>query len=140
MELVQPSTDPMWFIFGLLAVGLVAAAGAFMWNLHKKGTANAQLVPQTMIKAGNIAHAAEDDFLLWAKKHNFLQATPFPGMMPVYWDRDDFMKDLGVMAQDRTNTTMVLLDGDPVKPGTGEVQSYYLLANGNVSKSRPTTP
>lgn len=139
MNTITAGTDPTW-ILAAAVVAVLLIGGYFAYRAHKKGTPNSQLPAQVLLQADDAARALEAHFLIWAQKHNFLQGVKFPGLKSSYWDRDDFMQDVGVLKQDPTNISTVNLDDAPVKSGTDPVEiSYYTQPNNNITKDKPQT-
>ena len=114
-------------IFVLLAAVVVIAV--FVWRLHQKGVPNAQLAPQTMLKAGGIADLVQESVI--AAMHKFAEANP-ASMSAAYFDRDDFMQQIGRLPA--TFKQGITLDGAVVRNGDVPPMAYITAANGNVSR------
>src|SRR5512141_748203 len=131
--------DFTW-VFIILVLVLVLVVGAFALALHFKGVPKAEIPKQVALKATNVLDTTEEELISFAKRH--ILAMKGATLQDAYWDRDDFMKDLGRVALNPEFTQPVVLDGQPVKPGTGEPINYYTQTaegtKGNISLKNPT--
>lgn len=120
----------------LMVIGvLVIATGLFTWQLHKKGVPTAALPGQVALKAEDVVDSFEEKVVALLQKHNVAMSLKPASLKDAYFDRDDFMQDVGRLTA--ASQQMVRLDGATVRNGNSPSLDYYLQANGNITHSAP---
>jgi hypothetical protein len=133
----------MGAIFGDLVVSLLSTAlfivvilaAIFAYKLHKTGTPNKELLPQTQLKASDLFDDLRDRVLKIIVEES-TKAYNNAALKDSYFDTDDFLMDLGRLPT--TYTKAILLNGAIKRNGTGESVEYFVQTNGNVTRHRPT--
>lgn len=138
METVSAGFDPSWILIAALVL-IVVAVGLFAYSLHKKGVPNSAIPQQVALRASDMIDTTEEELVAFAKKH--IMALKGASMKDAYWDRDDFMRDVGRVEQNPEYANSIFLDEQPILGRGATRVNYYTQkggpTDGNITLNKP---